>query len=81
MKQKDIYEFVDKNTKDYHEVLSVDFSFPLGTKLEDAVKQIDMLVSLADNNDEMEFFEHRPTIFCKSPFVEPDQDLYEDFVT
>jgi len=70
------YEFVDENSRNYEEVLSVDFLFPNGTTIEEATEQIDMLVSLADNNDDIKFFEHNPSIFAKSPFVEPDEDLY-----
>lgn len=70
------YEFVDENTRNYEEVLSVDFLFPNGTTIEEATSQIDMLVSLADDNDDIKFFEHKPTIYAKSPFVEPDEDLY-----
>ncbi len=65
------YEFVDENTRNYEEVL-----FPNGTTIEEATGQIDMLVSLADDNDDIKFFEHKPTIYAKSPFMEPDEDLY-----
>ena len=65
------YIFTDDNSKTYDEVLSVDFLFPNGTKVEDAIKQIDMLVSLADNNDD-----HKPTMYVMAPLQEPDEDLY-----
>jgi|TARA_R100000084_G_C4602312_1_gene123880 hypothetical protein len=72
----ELYVFTDDNSKTYDEVLAVDFLFPNGTKVEDAIKQIDMLVSLADNNDEIEFYDHKPTMYVMSPLQEPDEDLY-----
>lgn len=69
----DVYEYVDENSKLYEEILSVDFMFPNGTSMDDAVKQIDMLVDLANNEPKIEFFAHKATIYTKSPFVEPDE--------
>ena len=72
----EVYEYVDDNGKIYEEVLTVDFTFPNGTSLSDAVNQIDMLVSLADNETKIEFYEHQPKIYTKSPLYEPEEDLY-----
>ena len=69
-----IYEFFDENTKSYDNILSVDFSFPSNVKLEDAVKQIDALVSLADNRDDIEFSEHSATIYAKTTLS--DESFY-----
>jgi len=69
-----IYEFFDENTKSYDNILSVDFSFPSNVKLEDAVKQIDALVSLADNRDDIEFSEHNATIYAKTTLS--DESFY-----
>lgn len=76
MQKGDIYVFVDKNSKSYDNELSVNFTFPSDVKPEDAVKQIDELVSLADNRDDIEFTEHRAIIYSLSPLTEPDEDLY-----
>ncbi len=72
----DVYEYVDENCKIYEETLTVDFTFPNGTTMSDAVKQIDLLVSLIDNEERIEFYEHQPKIYTKSPLYEPDEDLY-----
>lgn len=72
----EVYEYIDENSKLYEEVLSVDFVFPNGTTLDDAMMQIDMLVKLADDEPKIEFFSHEPKIFTKSPMIEPDEDLY-----
>ena len=69
-----IYEFFDENTKSYDNILSVDFSFPSNVKLEDAVKQIDALVSLADNRDDIEFSEHSASIYAKTTLT--DESFY-----
>jgi hypothetical protein len=69
-----VYEFFDENTKSYDNILSVDFSFPSNVKLEDAVKQIDALVSLADNRDDIEFSEHSASIYAKTTLS--DESFY-----
>tara|TARA_R100001510_G_C7550940_1_gene134778 strand:- start:16 stop:234 length:219 start_codon:yes stop_codon:yes gene_type:complete len=69
-----IYEFFDENSKSYDNILSVDFSFPSNVKLEDAVKQIDALVSLADNRDDIEFSEHSASVYAKTTLS--DESFY-----
>jgi cell fate regulator YaaT (PSP1 superfamily) len=69
-----VYEFFDENTKSYDNILSVDFNFPSNVKLEDAVKQIDALVSLADNRDDIEFSEHSASIYAKTTLS--DESFY-----
>jgi|TARA_R100001463_G_scaffold103544_6_gene157943 cell fate regulator YaaT (PSP1 superfamily) len=69
-----VYEFFDENTKSYDNILSVDFSFPSNVKVEDAVKQIDALVSLADNRDDIEFSEHSASIYAKTTLS--DESFY-----
>lgn len=69
-----LYEFFDENTKSYHNILSVDFSFPSNVKAEDAIKQIDALVSLADNRDDIEFSEHSAFLYAKTTLS--DESFY-----
>lgn len=69
-----MYEFVDENSKRYENELVVSFSFPNHVTMEQATAQIDELVSLADNNDKLEFLHHSNDLYAKSPFVmEPEE--------
>lgn len=47
---------------------------PSNVKAEDAVKQIDALVSLADNRDDIEFSEHGAFLYAKTTLS--DESFY-----
>ena len=49
------YKYVDTNARRNENILSVDFTFNGDVTMEDAVAQIDMMVSNIDNNGDIEF--------------------------
>ena len=57
-----VYEMMNKSNADEN-ILTVDFSFESSVKKAKAIEQIDKLVSLADNNNEIQFIDHQPTFF------------------
>jgi len=63
----DVYEIVSTSSEDANK-LTVDFTFSSDVSKEDAVAQIDSLVSLADDNAEIEFVDHEPKFWEISQF-------------
>ena len=57
-----VYEMMNTSNADEN-ILTVDFSFESSVKKAKAIEQIDKLVSLADNNNEIQFIDHQPTFF------------------
>ena len=57
-----VYEMMNTSNADEN-ILTVDFSFESSVKKSKAIEQIDKLVSLADNNNEIQFIDHQPTFF------------------
>ena len=66
----EIYEYVDKNMKRDENILTVDFYFDSDVSKEDAVNEVDKIVSLADNNAEFKLTAHSPRMYTVSPFGE-----------
>lgn len=69
----DIYVYVDENMKRDENILTVDFCFDSDVTVEDAVAEVDNIVSLADNNDEFVLRAHRPSIYTVSPFIKKEE--------
>lgn len=64
------YQFIDENMKDDINELSVSFTFSSDTTLEEATKQIDNLIKLADNDTTIKFIGHEHDIYRISPYSE-----------
>lgn len=69
----DIYVFVDKNMRKDENILTVDFFFNSDVTVDDAVKEVDNIISLLDDKDDYELRAHRPTIYTVSPFVKKEE--------
>jgi len=52
------YKYVDSNTKKNENILSVDFTFDGDISMEDAIAQIDAMISQVDNDGDIEFDSH-----------------------
>tara|TARA_B100001996_G_scaffold380104_2_gene366969 strand:- start:504 stop:719 length:216 start_codon:yes stop_codon:yes gene_type:complete len=64
----DIYTYTDENLKVYsNNQLVVSFNFPSEVETETAIKQIDDLCSLADNNEDIEFESYDIDMYVLSP--------------
>jgi len=66
----EVYKYIDKNMKRDENILTVDFYFDSDVSVEDAVDEVDKIVSLADNNAEFKLTAHSPTMYTVSPFGE-----------
>jgi hypothetical protein len=66
MTKNDVYVFENHDHRQQDNVLTVDFHFSYDTDVDEAVAQIDAMVSQIDNDGDIEFTEHRPSIYCKS---------------
>ncbi len=60
------YKYVDTNAKRNENILSVDFTFNGDVTMEDAVAQIDMMVSNIDNDGDIEFNSYKPSMYSIS---------------
>lgn len=60
------YKYVDSNTKIDENILSVDFHFDGDVTMEDAIAQIDAMVSQIDNDGDIEFNSHNMRMFSIS---------------
>jgi len=60
------YKYVDSNTKINENILSVDFHFDGDVTMEDAIAQIDAIVSNIDNDGDIEFNSHNMRMFSIS---------------
>ncbi len=60
------YKYVDSNTKRNENILSVDFHFKGDVTMEDAIEQIDLMVSRTDNDGDVEFNTHGYRMFSIS---------------
>ena len=60
------YKYVDSNTKINENILSVDFHFDGDVTMEDAIAQIDAMVSKIDNDGDIEFNSHNMRMFSIS---------------
>jgi hypothetical protein len=60
------YKYVDSNTKIDENILSVDFHFDGDVTMEDAIAQIDAMVSQIDNDGDIEFNSHTMRMFSIS---------------
>jgi hypothetical protein len=60
------YKYVDSNTKKNENILSVDFHFDGNVTMEDAIAQIDTMVSQVDNDGDIEFNSHNMRMFSIS---------------
>jgi hypothetical protein len=60
------YKYVDSNTKINENILSVDFHFDGDVTMEDAIAQIDAMVSNIDNDGDIEFNSHNMRMFSIS---------------
>ena len=60
------YKYVDSNTKIDKNILSVDFHFDGDVTMEDAIAQIDAMVSQIDNDGDIEFNSHTMGMFSIS---------------
>lgn len=66
----EVYKYIDKNMKRDENILTVDFYFDSDVSVEDAVDEVDKIVSLVDNKDEYKLTAHSPTMYTLSPFGE-----------
>ena len=60
------YKYVYSNARRNENVLSVDFTFNGDVTMDDAIAQIDMMVSNVDNDGDIEFKSHKPSMFSIS---------------
>ena len=60
------YKYVDSNTKKNENILSVDFHFDSNVTMENAIAQIDTMVSQVDNDGDIEFNSHNMRMFSIS---------------
>ena len=60
------YKYVDSNTKIDENILSVDFHFDGDVTMEDAIAQIDAMVSQINNDGDIEFNSHNMRMFSIS---------------
>jgi len=60
------YKYVDSNARRDENVLSVDFTFNGDVTMDDAIAQIDMMVSNVDNDGDIEFKSYKPSMFSIS---------------
>ena len=67
-----IYEYTTSNPKLNYNELTVEFSFPVSTTKDEAVEQIDKLVSLADSNQKYTFEFYMAKFFEKSMDAEEE---------
>lgn len=59
-----MYEYIDPSKDEYDErELVVTFRFDSNINVDEAIKQIDKLVSLADNNDDIQFNSHEYDLY------------------
>lgn len=59
-----MYEYTDPGKDEYSErELVVTFRFDSNVNVDEAIKQIDKLVSLADNNDDIQFNSHEYDLY------------------
>jgi len=66
-----VYEFIDHSHTRDENVLVVDFRFDSDVTKEQAIKIVDKIISLADNdNSTAQMTGHTPTLYCLSPFKE-----------
>ena len=64
-----VYEFVDNSHTLDENVLVVDFRFDSDVTKEQAIKMVDKIISLADNdNSTAKMTGHTPTMYAVSPF-------------
>ena len=67
-----VYEYVTSNPKLNCNELTVEFQFPIHITKDEAVEQIDKLVSLADNDEDLIFESHSSKFFEKSMDAEEE---------
>lgn len=60
------YKYVDNNARRDENILSVDFTFNGDVTMDDAIAQIDMMVSNVDNDGDIEFKSYKPSMFSIS---------------
>lgn len=64
-----VYEFIDHSHRIDENVLVVDFRFDSDVTKEQAIKIVDKIISLADNdNSTAKMTGHTPTLYAVSPF-------------
>ena len=64
-----VYEFTDHSHRIDENVLVVDFRFDSDVSQEQAIKIVDKIISLADNdNSTAKMTGHTPTMYAVSPF-------------
>ena len=64
-----VYEFTDHSHRIDENVLVVDFRFDSDVTKEQAIKMVDKIISLADNdNSTAKMTGHTPTMYAVSPF-------------
>jgi len=64
-----VYEFTDHSHRIDENVLVVDFRFDSDVTKEQAIKIVDKIISLADNdNSTAKMTGHTPTMYAVSPF-------------
>jgi len=60
------YKYVDSNTKKNENILSVDFHFDGNVTMNEAIAQINTMVSQVDNDGDIEFNSHNMRMFTIS---------------
>jgi hypothetical protein len=69
----EVYELINTGNDDINK-LTVDFSFMSRIKKKSAIEQIDKLVSLADDNNEIQLINHKPTFWEKSRWSDVERE-------
>jgi hypothetical protein len=63
-----VYAYIDENMKYDINVLTVSFTYSSDTSADDAIAQIDHMVSLADSDSSITFEAHEYDLYTMSPY-------------
>ena len=63
-----VYTYIDENTKHDINILTVSFTYSSDTSADDAIAQIDHMVSLANSDPSITFEAHEYDMYSMSPY-------------
>ena len=67
-----VYEYVTSNPKQDENILTIEFTFPISITKDNAIEEIDQLITEADGNYDFTFTGHEPKFFEKSMETEEE---------
>ena len=67
-----VYEYVTSNPKQNENILTIEFTFPISITKDNAIEQIDQLMTEANGNPDFTFTSHEPKFFEKSMETEEE---------